>query len=255
MPSRPGATPSWATDANYPAGTDPWSATPTRVEPDAAQKGTGNVPATRPPAQHHNWLQGLIADWIGYFAAIIDANEEHTYQTPKARQTTISPLRAPHLPMVGSTPPTEDAPWFGPMGGTEIRSKVDDAFMLIPLDWLPDGAVITAVHAIVLPGAARAAVADRMWLDVQRQTTTWGTATVGGLTTLGNETNGEQVDDGTANAQVMTIDQFTETVTINKAGGVVHYIFVKSGDDAGAHNADAVRSLRVDWNDPGPRNA
>lgn len=255
MVARPTDIPEWASDANYPAGSEAWSGTPTRVEPDPDQLGTGNVPEERPPAQHHNWITGLLADWIAYFAAIIDADEEHTYQAPKPRETTLSLLgRVPAVPMdAGQTPDDADVTWFT-SESTGVRSNSNEARILIPLDFLPDGAVVTAVRLLVDPGVARATVANRMRLDVHRQDVTWGSATIGGTVALGNETNGHAVDDGTTNQQEIIIDAFDETLTISKATGRLHYIFVQAGNDAGS-NRDDVLALRVDWTDPGPRNA
>jgi len=51
----------WATDTNYPAGSETWSATPTKVAPSAGVQADGFVPTDRPPAQWINWLfNGVI---------------------------------------------------------------------------------------------------------------------------------------------------------------------------------------------------
>jgi hypothetical protein len=46
----------WATDANYPAGANTWSGTPTKVAPSAGVQADGFAPRDRPPAQWINWL-------------------------------------------------------------------------------------------------------------------------------------------------------------------------------------------------------
>lgn len=45
----------WSSDANYPAGADPWATTPTKVAPDAGTIAAGHSPAEVTPAQRENW--------------------------------------------------------------------------------------------------------------------------------------------------------------------------------------------------------
>ena len=52
----------WASDANYPAGSESWSATPTRVAPSAGQQAAGVAPEDVLPAQWFNWLFGNIVE-------------------------------------------------------------------------------------------------------------------------------------------------------------------------------------------------
>lgn len=67
--AQPQFDPSWATDADYPAGSDPWSATPTRVEPSAGFSAAGFAPNTIPAAQHLNYLFGTHAE---HLAQLVD---------------------------------------------------------------------------------------------------------------------------------------------------------------------------------------
>lgn len=46
----------WATDTNYPAGSETWSATPVKVAPSAGVQADGFAPTDQPPAQWLNWL-------------------------------------------------------------------------------------------------------------------------------------------------------------------------------------------------------
>lgn len=71
--SRPSALPEWATDTNYPAGTDPWSSTLTRIEPTAGERAAGFVPSEALPSQYLNTLFGEAADWIAYLDGLIAA--------------------------------------------------------------------------------------------------------------------------------------------------------------------------------------
>jgi hypothetical protein len=51
----------WATDANYPAGSETWSGTSTKVAPSAGVQADGFAPEDQPPAQWINWLfNGIV---------------------------------------------------------------------------------------------------------------------------------------------------------------------------------------------------
>lgn len=69
MPTRPSVAPDFATDANYPAGSDPWSGNPTKVTPGAVAS-TGFIPKTMLPAQFINYVLANHADWINYLDQI-----------------------------------------------------------------------------------------------------------------------------------------------------------------------------------------
>jgi hypothetical protein len=45
----------WASDDNYPAGSDPWSGEPTKVVPDVAIVAGGHVPNVVQPSETENW--------------------------------------------------------------------------------------------------------------------------------------------------------------------------------------------------------
>lgn len=68
---KPTDLPVWATDANYPAGADPWAETATKVEPLAGEQAAGHAPDQKPPAQYMNWWMHLVYLWIAY----VDAGE------------------------------------------------------------------------------------------------------------------------------------------------------------------------------------
>jgi hypothetical protein len=65
--SRPaGNVPILATDALYPAGADPWSASPTKVDPGTVAVAAGYQPNAKLPAQEYNWLLNRLGTWIDY---------------------------------------------------------------------------------------------------------------------------------------------------------------------------------------------
>lgn len=57
MPEKPTTLPQWGTDVGA------------TVEPSAAEKGTGWVVSTKPPARFFNWILNLIYQWIQYLNA------------------------------------------------------------------------------------------------------------------------------------------------------------------------------------------
>ena len=62
----PVVAPDWATDANYPAGSDPWSGHVTKSAPSAGKVGTGLVPDTDLAAEEFNYV---LANHGQYIAA------------------------------------------------------------------------------------------------------------------------------------------------------------------------------------------
>lgn len=56
----------WSSDANYPAGGETWSATPTKVAPSAGAVAAGFAPAAKPPAQWINSALSRLGKWSLY---------------------------------------------------------------------------------------------------------------------------------------------------------------------------------------------
>lgn len=241
MPSRPGTTPSWGTDANYPAGTDPWSSTPTRVAPTSGEQAAGYAPKDEPPAQWLNWLWGFAADWIAYFAAIIDSNEEHTYQTAKSRTIYVG---------VNGGEGTE-AGWAYGVDRYLVGSGDSDSVFLDIGKYLPSGAILKEVHALIKPGTARSSGGSplhRMSMLVHKLTgySTFVASDIG-YTQLGST----QTDDGTANRQLLSATGLTEVIGRSTT---VYQVEVAAGDTASSNN-DRFHGLKLVFDDPGPRNA
>lgn len=69
--AKPVKLPTWSTDTNYPAGADPWSATPVKVEPTSGKKAEGWEPSEKPPAQWQNYWQNLVHQWVEYFCSAL----------------------------------------------------------------------------------------------------------------------------------------------------------------------------------------
>lgn len=54
----------WATDDIFPAGGDPWSSQPNKVEPPAGKIDTGRVPTELPPSVETNWWRSMVSRFI-----------------------------------------------------------------------------------------------------------------------------------------------------------------------------------------------
>lgn len=250
MPARPPTVPTWATDANYPAGSEVWSGTATRVEPNAAQKGTGLVPATRPPAQFLNWIKGLLTDWVAYFAAIIDSNEEHTYQTPKTRTIWIpgGDFQPASLDVVGAA---TDEQWSIDQNGDPYRRSRENLGVCVYTvsRELPSGGVLTRVDVLVDPGAARGGGLRLTAYVDSYDFPTPPTATTPAAASLGSD---EQDAVGHA-LQYLSITGLSETIV--RSDDVVQVRVVSGSEAPGAHTADILYGAFVTFTDPGPRNA
>src|SRR5574343_264190 len=75
--ARPSTLPTWATDTNYAAGTDPWSGTATKSEPSAGVKAKGQLPKTGYNAQHYNWLLNTFGEWTEYLLELARGDVFH----------------------------------------------------------------------------------------------------------------------------------------------------------------------------------
>lgn len=89
MSLRPGGEPPlFANTANYPAGSDPWSGGPSKVDPGAGIKAQGFVPGDKLPAQFVNWLLNAQGGWLSYQ----DTLEVRTYSQPSIPQASSHDL-------------------------------------------------------------------------------------------------------------------------------------------------------------------
>ena len=88
----------WATDTNYPAGSETWSATPTKVAPSAGVQADGFAPTDQPPAQWINWLfNGIITAGQDLETAAGDGSLQHAWE----RSETLG-SSTPHIDITGS---------------------------------------------------------------------------------------------------------------------------------------------------------
>lgn len=61
--TRPTSKINWASDANYPAGSDAWSGQPNKVAPSAGKQATGQVPASAFPSPEYNYILNHSGAW------------------------------------------------------------------------------------------------------------------------------------------------------------------------------------------------
>jgi hypothetical protein len=253
----------WASDANFPAGSDPWSSQPTKDEPIAGVKATGFRPGRKLPAQWLNWLFGTIIESInglevalGLVALgvatsvdneiprfhstggktlqnsglLIDDSNELAYATPKARSAILSLSDAMCLDGGTGAPATITAAFSGIPSMDEI-SVPAASHTYFPVR-LRSGCVITSVDVTADPGTSFTARLLRVAPSFA--------SSVAATTSIGSVSNS-----GTS-IQTRTISALSETVDNS-----TNYYFVQLEATAGAL---VIHGIRVNYNDPGPRN-
>lgn len=236
MAPRPGTVPSWATTGG------------TRLEPTAPEKASGHVAATRPPARKMNWLQGILADWIAYFATVIDSSEEHTYLVAKAQRFLVS--LADMESQLSSFSITE---WRLLMGSGGWTTNADSPTLVIPLNaYLRHGMVITGLTVMVQPGIARAG-ANRMSLELFYRATDHNVVSNNPVTPV---SIGATFDNTFATKQSIAVIPGGGGHTVVREGtsGRDYYAVVNGGNNA-LGNVDTLFGALLQVNNPGPRNA
>lgn len=226
--TRPTTIPSWSTDANYPAGSDPWSATPTRVEPDAGDKASGFDPGDKPPAQWFNWLLGVLANWVAYF-------DDHLL-TPEALKRAI-----PLIPSSGNNNVNDDDEWIAVGAGAtpadpHLTSTMDGAvaFFAVPIHPGEKFAIGDGIDVSVNPGAARSTT-HRMVATLVQGSVDWTDGTVTWTTPVTHE------DNGSTNQQKIALN-FGAAYTVLDTD--VFYVRLQAGDTAAAF-ADTCSAMRL----------
>lgn len=163
-------------------------------------------------------------------------------QTPRARTRIISPIDWAH----GTLQVIATGQYFTLAGFTNsfsLTSQQDRVRIACDVSKLLDvGATLTGVEVLVVPGAARGTVGDRMFLDVSSSTPDFSTPAAPPSTQLANVT-----DDGTFNAQVVSSGALTEVVS--RAKQII--VLVRCGIDAGT-NKDTIHSVRLSFDAIGP---
>ena len=278
--------PNWASDANFPAGSDPWSATPTKVAPSGGQIAAGVAPRAKLPAQWFNYI--LQAIYTAVVEKVIGPGSATDNGVVRVDGTTGKMVQDSHTTIDDSgdvrinnggnlflndgngTVSLAGTGTFDYTGGRAQTTFVamthfkigsftidDSGIVTISSNFgsifgeigqiLPDGAVVTAIKVVVNPGTARSG-SNRMIVIARHRTTTFGASpSIGGSTAVGTDTR----DDTTTNLQTISLGTISET--IDKSNGKGLWVTITGGSDAGT-NADTVHGLQISWTDPGPRN-
>jgi hypothetical protein len=238
MPTRPTDLPEWASGGSR------------RIEPSSGEKSDGWVAATRAAPRKANWIVGVLADWINYVRAIIDANEEHTYQVAKTRELNISPLSMNGTRSDGAG--AGSVVWapgeFAALTFLESCADAQHAYLNLT-KLVPHGCSLLEVRAIVKPGAARATT-NRMELSVRSNAPNWSSpnepANVGPYGALDE-------DDGTTNAQILTTGTSGSLPHVIDSDTNQYWLRIRSGN-TGATNLDRIYAIQLRLSDIGPRN-
>jgi hypothetical protein len=221
MPRPTTTIPTWATGATGIAAT---------TEPTGTEKQNGWAVAQRPPAQYFNWFWNRVGAWLNY---------EHE-------------SRVAMLPMSGWRPQLTTG-WlpFAPSGGGSLGWQQNGGtlrYLLFPLNGIIEyGAPITKIEVMVKPGAARATQADRMKLEVWEQTYNFTTPAAPAVANpSGNAGTPVDYDDGTTNAQVLSLTEGVDTnfdnIVVDLTKELV--ISIRSGN---TDFLDAVYGARITW--------
>lgn len=127
------------------------------------------------------------------------------------------------------------------------QSGANDAALHVDLaDFLPSGAVLKEVHALVKPGAARAG-GDRMLMKVFRQDLTAFPGADPTLTQLGVD----QEDGGGNTRQLISQAGLTETIDRDVNAVTLQLQAGNTGGTGGQE--DRFYALKIVFTDPGPR--
>lgn len=250
MPApRPGTDPTWATDVDYAAGADPWSATPTRVEPDAGDKASGLVPGTRAPAQWLNWALGLWADWLAYLRDERDRLDTYCDDFGVQLPAAVQPSRyiGPECAEARYDSVAGKETWAGRnvgVGGDLFegakRSEIDSGELYIDLTpRLVRNGTLAHVRVLVKPGAARAG-ANRM------QAALLGVdfgASFAAPAIVRSSVGAAVYDDGTTNEQWLHIDLTPAGVAVTTHA--LWRLYLYAGND-GATNHDYFYAVEVE---------
>lgn len=75
---KPTSVPTWATNVNYPASSQPWASTATKVQPPSSVQMIGHEPENPVVAQYENWILNLWGQWASFVDSLFDASTNLT---------------------------------------------------------------------------------------------------------------------------------------------------------------------------------
>lgn len=229
----------FATDTNYPAGSNPWNGNPTRVAPSAGPNAAGLEPEETLPAPWWNYFIGRLTAWVKYLRGFVnETDDEFAYPVTKSRELTISAhncIPSSSAGIWGSSWTVEPITEFSIEGN--MYSTADEAVLFKDLSFIiPTGSQLDEVAVIVKPGAARAVASNRMKLVIFEQSHNFTTPALA----VAGTSLGADADNGTTGVQLLELTGLAEILVEGK----VYFMAIIAGDDGGAHNADEVSLIR-----------
>jgi len=130
---KPTDLPVWATDASYPAGSDPWSGEPTKVEPLSGEQALGWEPGKKPAAEWMNWKDNLVYQWLAWLDGIALADGIWRHGT----RTISVPFQAQGFDAsvnVAATIPNTTDGWIAPIPGLIVGQRIVGARAFVVAD-------------------------------------------------------------------------------------------------------------------------
>lgn len=253
--TKPTDNPDWATDANYAADGDSWSSTATKVDPGAARRAEGAEPDTF-AAQWFNFILNAHGNILSWLLDSFTSDDEHQYPDGAKTRYTNIPL------MSGFDATAQDANekgWNGTVystGGARthyLTSQDDYALVAYSLSrFLPHGAQIAKIEALVQPGAGSRGSGNEMEIRLMRSTIDWNTPSISG-TVIASNTAADTV--GVKKVALTSLSETIDNEIGSDTGTSYEVILViVAGNDGGAHNDDGLYGIKVEWTDPGLTN-
>lgn len=270
--AKPSEAATWATDATQTAGTQ--IGQDTKLKPSAGQIAQGNQAGVSAPAKWYNWLFNLLGQWTQYLnnleneSAFLGANfnwtATHNFRgatfridnaaaepvygngsgvtTARSREINVSAFDLiPH----GFAANPNSVPGSGYVYIDENRGTGKPYYSVEISRFIPGGATITGVRALVKPGAARAvkttASGDngRMWIGLLSYAPNYSSSP-GSPSYVATEE-----DDGTTNAQAISLGTLSFGLV---RSSTTLQLLIWGGDDAGT-NLDRVYGVEVTFTD------
>jgi hypothetical protein len=224
------AIPDIAADTNYDAAGEDWHATPTKVTPSAAVLAQGFVPGDLRIPMYDNfmfsWLRAWIVYVVAYCAELADRLE---YASPPTRT-----LMIPASAFANRT-----GTWTSSSFGEILTATTNSAEASLDLaPYLPTGAVVTRVKALVDPGTA-----NTMTLAMSSRTYDFTTPAAAShilVFSYATPSPGGAIQNIDPGAFTETIDKATKIYTLNMAAGA-----------GAAANNDLFYAVLITFTDPG----
>lgn len=231
--AKPTKTAAWATNPNYPAGSEPWAGTPTKVEPDAGELAAGHTPGIIDPAEKENWWKNLVGQWTAWLNGLVDALGNLTLDEDAS--VTVSgdgqyrhPKRTITIPLL----PITDAN----VAPDEKTTLTAGNFKHIPIPPLPTGKRLLGARAVVTDSAAGPTTVN---LSFRRHDNAGGGTTfAAGAASAGTG----------ASQSIATVSPIGTGFEYVEAG----YVYgVQVAYSSGAANV-TIRGVEVDYDEPEP---